>query len=47
MVILPLVISSLIAGMAALPAKAAGKLGGLTVAYYMITTLLAVILGKK
>ena len=45
MVILPLIVSSLITGMSSLPSKAAGKLGLLTVAYYMTTTLIAVIMG--
>lgn len=45
MLILPLVVSSLISGLAALPAKAAGRMGLRAVLYYMGTTLLAVILG--
>jgi Na+/H+-dicarboxylate symporter len=43
--IIPLIVSSLISGLAGLPTKSAGKIGGLAVAYYMLTTLLAVILG--
>lgn len=45
MIILPLVFSSLVAGMANLPSQAAGKVGGRAVAYYMLTTFLAVLLG--
>lgn len=45
MIIVPLVVTSLIAGMAAIPSKSAGKLGGYTVLYYMITTIMAVLLG--
>lgn len=45
MLILPLIISSLIVGLAALDQQASGRLGGRTVAYYMGTTILAVILG--
>lgn len=43
--IIPLIFSSLVAGMASLPTKAAGKLGGYTVLYYLITTFMAVLLG--
>ena len=45
MIIVPLVVTSLIAGMAAIPSKAAGKLGGFTILYYLITTVMAVLLG--
>lgn len=45
MMIIPLIVSSLISGMAAIPGKAAGRLGGLAVLYYMATTFLAVLLG--
>lgn len=45
MLILPLIISSLIVGLAALDQQASGRLGGRTVGYYMGTTILAVILG--
>lgn len=43
--IVPLIVSTLIAGVASLPSKAQGKLGGFTVAYYLITTFMAVLLG--
>jgi Na+/H+-dicarboxylate symporter len=43
--IIPLIVSSLISGMASLPTTAAGRIGGFAVVYYMITTLMAVILG--
>jgi len=36
---------SLISGMAAIPSKAAGRLGGYAVLYYLITTFMAVLLG--
>ncbi len=45
MLILPLIISSLIVGLAALDQQASGRLGGRAIAYYMGTTVLAVILG--
>ena len=45
MLILPLIISSLIVGLAALDQQSSGRLGARTVGYYMATTLLAVILG--
>ncbi|ELU13526.1 hypothetical protein CAPTEDRAFT_81133, partial [Capitella teleta] len=45
LIIIPLVVTSLIAGMASMPSKATGKLGGITVAYYLSTTLVAVLLG--
>ena len=45
MVVLPLISSSLIVGMASLPSRTAGRLGGLAALYYLSTTLLAVILG--
>ena len=43
--IIPLIMSSLISGMANLPVNASGRLGGFTVLYYLITTILAVLLG--
>ena len=45
MLILPLIVSSLIVGLAALDQQASGRLGRRAVIYYMGTTLLAVILG--
>ena len=43
--IIPLVVSTLIAGMASLPKEAQGRLGGFTVVYYLTTTFMAVLLG--
>lgn len=45
MIILPLIFTSLVAGMANLPSQAAGKVGLRAVVYYMLTTFLAVLLG--
>ena len=45
LLILPLIVSSLIVGLAALDQQASGRLGRRAVCYYMGTTLLAVILG--
>ncbi|XP_062596010.1 excitatory amino acid transporter 1-like [Saccostrea cucullata] len=45
MLILPLVVASLIGGIAGLDAKTCGKMGLRTMAYFGTTTLLAVILG--
>ncbi|XP_025095708.1 excitatory amino acid transporter 1-like [Pomacea canaliculata] len=45
MLILPIIISSLIAGIASLDAKTCGKMGLRTIGYFATTTLLAVILG--
>lgn len=45
MLILPLIIFSLIAGLGSLETKVAGSLGWKTVLYYTTTTILAVILG--
>ncbi|CAK6441137.1 unnamed protein product [Pipistrellus nathusii] len=45
MLILPLVVSSLISGLASLDAKTSSRLGVLTVAYYLWTTFVAVIVG--
>ena len=38
LMIIPLITSSLISGMAAIPSKASGRMGGFAVLYYMITT---------
>lgn len=38
--ILPLIFFSLVAGVANLPLNSAGKLGGRTVAYYLLTTFM-------
>lgn len=46
MMILPLIISSLIAGLANLDIGSSGRMGGRAVLYYMATTFLAVVLGK-
>lgn len=43
--IIPLIVSSLVAGMASIPGQASGRLGCVAVLYYSITTVLAVILG--
>ncbi|XP_008300615.1 excitatory amino acid transporter 1-like isoform X4 [Stegastes partitus] len=45
MLVLPLLISSLITGMAALDSKASGKMGMRAVIYYMTTTFIAVFIG--
>ncbi|KAI1286667.1 Excitatory amino acid transporter 2 [Halotydeus destructor] len=45
MLILPLIVSSLIAGLAQLDAKSSGKMGSRAIAYYMATTMFAAILG--
>lgn len=45
MLILPLIVFSLIAGLGSLETKVAGSLGWKTVAYYMTTTVMAVVLG--
>ncbi|MGH0179825.1 UNVERIFIED_CONTAM: hypothetical protein FKN15_002374 [Acipenser sinensis] len=45
MLILPLIISSLITGLAGLDAKASGRLGTRAMVYYMSTTIIAAVLG--
>ncbi|XP_041063751.1 solute carrier family 1 member 7a [Carcharodon carcharias] len=45
MLILPLVVSSLMSGLAALDAKASSRLGLITIAYYLWTTFVAVVIG--
>uniref|UniRef100_A0A914WFI4 Amino acid transporter n=1 Tax=Plectus sambesii TaxID=2011161 RepID=A0A914WFI4_9BILA len=45
MMILPLIIASLISGLAQLDAKESGRMGSIAIAYYLITTILAVITG--
>uniref|UniRef100_A0A2K6V5G8 Amino acid transporter n=1 Tax=Saimiri boliviensis boliviensis TaxID=39432 RepID=A0A2K6V5G8_SAIBB len=45
MMILPLVISSLMSGLASLDPKTSSRLGILTVAYYLWTTFMAVVVG--
>ncbi|KAG7255016.1 hypothetical protein CRUP_014836 [Coryphaenoides rupestris] len=45
MLILPLIISSLITGLAGLDAKSSGRLGSRAMVYYMTTTIIAAILG--
>lgn len=42
---LPLIVSSLIAAIGSLNLKLSGKIGGRAIAYYMITTVMAVTLG--
>ncbi|KAJ4938879.1 hypothetical protein JOQ06_028345 [Pogonophryne albipinna] len=45
MLILPLITSSLMSGLSAMDTKASGRLGFLTITYYLWTTFIAVIVG--
>uniref|UniRef100_A0AAY4B4N8 Amino acid transporter n=1 Tax=Denticeps clupeoides TaxID=299321 RepID=A0AAY4B4N8_9TELE len=45
MLILPLITSSLMSGLAAMDSKASGRMGLLTITYYLWTTFIAVIVG--
>ncbi|TRY88012.1 hypothetical protein DNTS_028265 [Danionella cerebrum] len=45
MIILPLVVCSLISGAASLDTRSLGKLGGIAVAYFLVTTLIASCIG--
>ncbi|XP_056617152.1 neutral amino acid transporter A [Triplophysa dalaica] len=45
MIILPLVVCSLISGAASLDTRSLGKLGGIAVAYFLVTTLIASSIG--
>uniref|UniRef100_A0A915ATV9 Amino acid transporter n=2 Tax=Parascaris univalens TaxID=6257 RepID=A0A915ATV9_PARUN len=45
MMILPLIISSLISGLAQLDAKQSGRMGSLAILYYIVTTIIAVVTG--
>jgi solute carrier family 1 (high affinity glutamate transporter) protein 2 len=45
MLIIPLIVSSLIAGLAQLDAKSSGRMGSRAIAYYFGTTMLAAVLG--
>lgn len=46
MLVLPLIVSSLITGVAVLDPKSSGKIGLYAILYYLTTTILAAILGK-
>ena len=45
MMIIPLIVSTLIAGLAGLDSTASGKMGLRAIVYYMSTTFIAVVLG--
>ena len=45
MLIIPLIVSSLVSGLAGLDAKASGKMGVRALVYYLSTTFFAVVLG--
>ena len=45
LLVLPLIVSSVLLAVAQLDVKQAGKMGGRTLLYYLITSLLAAILG--
>ncbi|CAH8581028.1 unnamed protein product [Dicrocoelium dendriticum] len=45
MLIIPLIVSSLVAGLAGLDPKSSGKIGTYALIYYVVTTMLAVFLG--
>ena len=43
--IIPMIVTSLISSMAAMPGQAAGRMGGVAVAYYLSTTIVAGFIG--
>lgn len=45
MLIIPLIVSSLVSGLANLNSKASGRMGGIAVLYYLSTTFIAVVIG--